>query len=231
MRRCRTGLSVAATGFGAHTPLRRGRFNRHVDEVTQQHNHTGSGSDDPYELVLLTTWYRQNLGQCLRDLEAGHRHFPWLMTLMPCGPHIEGGLEVGSPGSRRHCLRDTDDPTSARQACRAFLEFPPVEGVHLRRDYRRLAESVEANIVLSDRKPVGRVGVTECKKLIASLDLFLNVGNEPSSSGVPGEQVAPEVSAGCARVLPHLARKWPLPPNAVYTDGNKWLQLPAVTNG
>ena len=184
-----------------------GRFNK--ERVDALHA-------DPYDLRRFVLGSEQFHAKFIDAVQRGQRRLPGLMSVMPTPPHVTeedplATFECGSAAAKAMTLWDAPHKGSADLAAAAFLVFPSVRGVHLRCRYREACDAIVQSVVRSDRKPVGPVPAGDCRKIIASCELFHRV----SAGGVD-----PDVHALTGEIARELARAWPLVHRAFDPDGN-----------
>lgn len=138
-------------------------------------------SDDPFNLRRFADRQRTTYRTALKELQAGQKKSHWMWFIFPTPPHVENGVECGSPKNQFFAIRSDEEAL-------AFLNFEE-DGVKLRENYleitRVVLQKVKSGISLE-----ALFGDDE-KKFRSSLELFLRVAQR-------GDQ---EVQGVCKEVL------------------------------
>lgn len=139
-------------------------------------------SDDPFNLRRFADRQRTTYRTALKEVQAGQKKSHWMWFIFPTPPHVENGVECGSPKNQFFAIRSDEEAS-------AFLNFEE-EGVKLRENYLEISRVVLQKVKLGISLEA-LFGDDE-KKLKSSLEFFLRVAQHS------GDQ---EVQVVCKEVL------------------------------
>lgn len=123
--------------------------------------------------------------------------------VIPTPPYVVNGVERGSGVNSLYALRDLPPNDQVGfEAARAYLQYPEVEGVNLRKNYVSIISAVGDQLE-KGISPILLMGHLDDPKLRSSVRLFEFVSRE--------DPELQDVNAACSRVL-KILKEEPMPP-------------------
>jgi uncharacterized protein (DUF1810 family) len=141
---------------------------------------TAAAGGDPYQLQRFTRAHANGVFEAaLEEIHGGRKRGHWSWFVFPTAPWIVNGVERGSGTNIRYALRDLPPHTKrGDEAARAFLRFPTVAGVNLRRNFLAMMTAILEQLTDHRGTLLLLVGRADDPKVRSSLRLFERISRD-----------------------------------------------------